>query len=338
MQSFLLPSIVAFGRISSEFFPIDSKGIDEYLASVRKYEKIEIQPVLIQTDKPLEFSGWQFSPCGGYSKVACSQGIYEVRLRDSKLGASDLLDVLHGMLAFMHSVSPDELIAIPIEEGSIPPSRIIGIDDAVRLYKSTLPYTSDVYDYNVVFLDSWSRHSEFDVNLWRLVAHVIGDEEVAYASLFLRAAFEKYLFLGDDIEDVILRHEEVPSRILEAVDVENAIHNAYKVVEAIYGGTLSSDWDHVVKRLAAKGINTAELVGYTNHDIFKREPMLEKIKRLKQARDDRAAHGRVHQNRRNTFYELMDYQELVRQLLGAHIQMKYPQTRNSEHNNSPQPA
>ncbi len=325
MQTFLLPGIAAFGRTSSELFPIDARGIDEYLASVRSYEKIEIQPVLIQTDKPLEY-GWQFSPSGGYSMVASGLGIYEVTLRDTKLGASDLLDVLHGMLAFMHSVSPNELIVIPIEKGSIPQSRIISLDDAVRIYKSTLPYTSDIHDYNAVFLSSWSRHSEFDFDLWRLVAYVIGDEEVVYASLFLRLAYEKYLFLADDIEDVILRHEEVPRRIIEAVDVENAIHNAYKVVEAIYGGTLSSDWDQVAKRLAAKGIDTTELVGYANHNIFKREPIIEKLKRLKHARDDRAAHGRIHQNRRNTYYELMDYQELARQLLGAHIQLKYPQT------------
>jgi hypothetical protein len=80
--------------------------------------------------------------------------------------------------------------------------------------------------------------------------------------------------------------------------------------------------------LAEQGINTAELAGYTTHGIFQKEPVLEKIKRLKRARDDRAAHGRIHENRRNTYYELMDYQELVTNLLIKHIQKKYPGALN----------
>lgn len=332
-MNFILPGMMAFGRINSEEFPIDSSSIDEYLASIRKYEKFEIQPLIVQTKDSLEH-GWHLSPCDGYSMVASNQGIYEIRLQDTSLDASNLADALNGMMAVMHWVVPEELILIPVERGSIPSSRIISLDAAVGLYKAMLPYTSDARDYDLVFLRGWSLDSDFDADLWRLVANTIGDEQVIYASLFLRAALEKYSFSGDDIEKVILRNEETPRQIMEAVNVENAIHNAYKIVEAIYGGTLASDWHQVAERLAAKGIDTTELAGYAAHGIFQREPVLEKIKRLKQARDDRAAHGRIHQNRRNTYYELMDYQELVRHLLYKLIQTKYPQTISPEYNKS----
>lgn len=317
----------AFGRINSEKYPIESSSVDEYLASCRKYEKIEIQPLIVQTEKSLE-RGWFASPCIGYSMVASYQGMYEIRLRDPDLDASDLTDALHGMMAVLGGPPREELFVIPVEENSIPPSRIISLDDAVSFYRLMLPHASVDNDDNAVFRGRWGRTPDFDADLWQLVASVIGDEQLVYASLFLRVALEKHSFSGDELESVILRHQEAPCRILEAIDVENGIHNAYKIVEAIYGGTLDRDWRQVARRLAEQGIDTAELAGYTTHGIFQREPVLEKIKRLKHARDDRAAHGRIHENRRNTYYELMDSQELVRNLLIRHIQKKYPEALN----------
>lgn len=325
MQSFLLPGLMAFGRTSCTEFPIKSKSVDDYLASTRKYQNIEIQPFIIQTEESIEHH-WQLSPSDGYSILASFQGIYEIRLMKPEIGASDLIDALHGMMAILHCLSPENLFAIPMKEDSIPSSRIINLNDAGVLYQSMLPHASAQYDYESVFGNRWCRDFNFDEHLWRLVDQVIGDETLIYASLFLKATYEQYMFFGDEIESTILGHEEIPSRIIEAVDIENAIHNAYKIVEAIYGGTLTRNWRQVADNLSSKGIDTDELVGYINHGIFQREPVIEKIKRLKHARDDRAAHGRIHQNRRNTYYELMDYQELARHLLGRYIQNKYPQT------------
>jgi hypothetical protein len=322
---FILPGLMAFGRISSGEYPMKPSSIGEYLASDRGYAKIKIQPLIVETEESLKHP-WVFSPCIGYSMVASARGMYEIRLLDPNLDASDLTDALHGMMAVLRGAPPDELFVIPIAENSIPPSRTICLDDAVGFYKSMLPHTSSEEDYRSVFRGGWCRAPDYDANLWQLVASVIGDKQLVYASLFLQAAVEKCSFSGDEIENVILDHQEAPGRITDAVDVENAIHNAYKVVEAIYGGVLPSDWRKVAHGLADQGIDTAELAGYTMHNVFLREPLLEKIKRLKHARDDRAAHGRIHQNRRNTYYELMDFQELARALLIKYIQKKYPET------------
>lgn len=323
MQSFLLPGLMAFGRTTSTEFPINTVAIDEYLTSTRAYKNIEIQPVIIRTEESIEHH-WHLSLNDGYSLLASYQGIYEIRLTKPGMGASELIDALHGMMAILHSISPVNYFVIPIEVDSIPASRIINLHDAASLCVAMMPNASTQYDCHSIFDNSWGRDFHFDEHLWKLVDQVIGDETTVYASLFLRAAYEKYIFLGDDIETAILEHEESPARITEAVDIENAIHNTYKVVEAIYGGVLAKDWAQVANNFTTIGIDTEELVGYTHHGIFQRESVIEKIKRLKLARNERAAHGRIHQNRRITFYELMDFQELARHLLSRYIQNKYP--------------
>jgi hypothetical protein len=50
---FILSGMMAFGRISGEQFPIDPTSINEYLASGRKHEKIEIQPLIVEIEESL---------------------------------------------------------------------------------------------------------------------------------------------------------------------------------------------------------------------------------------------------------------------------------------------
>ena len=51
--------------------------------------------------------------------------------------------------------------------------------------------------------------------------------------------------------------------------------------------------------------------------------IIEKVYSLQHARNDRAAHGRIHENRKNTFYELMDYQALANCLLIIFVKNKF---------------
>ena len=317
-MNFLVPGMLAFGRIKGEIYPTNSSWIAEYLGSVRKYNRLEIQPLIVQAEDAAD-EVWYLSPCADYSIVASRYGVYEIRLTDPNLKASDLEDALHGMMAVLGGVSP-EIFVIPVEEAFIPSSRIINQAAIIEFYKSTLPYPSN-NNNEVLFLDQWSRGHHFDGQLWALLAYVIGDQRVIFPSLFLRAATEKYLFQGDDIENTNLRDDEAPNRIVEAVDIESALINTYKIVEAVYGGPLGSDWRKISRHFSRQGINTDELVGYSGKS---RKSVLEKIKLLKDARDDRAAHGRIHSKRQNTYWQLMDYQALAKHLLIQYIHNKYP--------------
>lgn len=330
MKTFLLSNMRAFGRVRGDLkSPLSSEAISEYLGSIRRYDKFEIQPFIIQTKQTIE-DFWEIN-LGFEDKVLGSfQGLYEVTLLDPELSSTDIEDALDGMMAVLHWIPQVETLITPIEKEFVPPSRILKLEDAIERYKSSLsnPPPPDFFDYSVLFNQhvSWNQGGQSDYNLWELISTTIGDEQVIYASHFLRAALEKFYFSGE-LEEAITKRELTPIRIKEAVDVENAIHNAYKVVEAVYGGTLPSSWTQVSNSLKQIGINPDELVGYTNRGQYQREPILEKIKELRRARDERAAHGRIHQNRRNTFYQLMDSQELARLILERFIISRYPEVR-----------
>lgn len=96
-------------------------------------------------------------------------------------------------------------------------------------------------------------------------------------------------------------------------------------MEAIYGGMLASDWQQVEQRFGRRGVDLQQLGGFqvhtTSHGV---EPLIQKLERLKEARNDRAAHGRIHSNRRSTYYELMDYQTLASRALEGFLRHKYP--------------
>lgn len=285
--------MMAYGRLSNQKGRFDRSDVREYVASERVYRSLRLQPLIIKTEDSLS-RGWSMELDEGSTFAASGQGIYEVSSLTGELDRSGIVDAIQGMYAVMDVGAPPDIVLVPIKPSDIPKSRTIPIKKAIKIFTDSLPHTSSFYEaeYQAIFRNKASRGFGVDNMLWNLVSAILGDEQIMYASLFLASAFRDFVFWGDEIEQTILRSEEKPQRITEAVNVENALHNCYKVIEAIYGGALASDWD--------------------------------KVKRLRDARDDKAAHGRIHANRKSTYYELMDYQQLARHVLSRHIAFKYP--------------
>jgi hypothetical protein len=104
-----------------------------------------------------------------------------------------------------------------------------------------------------------------------------------------------------------------------------AFHNAYKVIEAIWGGNLPDDHGKIERGLREKRIDGLSMVGYSHHGIHPKESLVAKLLKLRTARNDKTAHGRVHAWRRSTYYEVMDYQALARATLVMHIRHLAPE-------------
>jgi beta-galactosidase beta subunit len=72
------------------------------------------------------------------------------------------------------------------------------------------------------------------------------------------------------------------------------------------------------------GVNPDEKVGYVHHGIHPKQRISDKIVALRKARNEKAAHGRIHADRKSTYYEICDFQALAKSFLLLHLRHKYP--------------
>ena len=91
------------------------------------------------------------------------------------------------------------------------------------------------------------------------------------------------------------------------------------MIEAILCGNLPEEQAKIERGLREKGIDPLAMVGYSHHGIHPKEQLIAKVLKLRTARNERTAHGRIHAGRKSTYYEVMDYQALARAALVLHI-------------------
>lgn len=300
---------------------------EEYIRGLRDYGKFQLRPIGLQYERGENvWDGWSTSsPENGVVSVSARQSVYHLTIVDDALEEEDVTDCLIGVQALMYDFAPEDYMLLPIDPDEVPESRVLPIRRAVDMYCRKLGIHADYDEHSALFGTKHSGGNEWDERLWGSIGCVIGDEQVVYALLFLRAAFEHVMFYGDDFAKAVRFQEAKAQRVKEAVDIENSIHNCYKVMEAVYGGVLASDWRQVERRFQQSGVDLQQLGGFsTPWGNSGEESLIDKLKKLKAARDDRAAHGRIHANRRSTYYELMDYQMLASSVLRAYVRHKHP--------------
>lgn len=320
-KNFILTKLGAFGLCNSDTDD-DARQLREALSFRREFpqSKLKVQPLLI-TDGSRQSVGIEDQK--DVTAYSCSGLFYQVTIDDEIGSSPNLFDAIHAALAILE-YSDHDILLVPIDPSAIPENRILPLSVAAEIYKMSLPYASQFRTYETVFLSQWRATYYTDKTLWELVSRIINDEQIIYAANFLRTTYENYQFFGDSIDEVILAHNEVPQHIREAVTVENAIHNCYKVVEAIYGGTLPGSDKKIKEKFAKSGIDTDKLAGYERFGVFKKEKIIDKIKFLRSARNEKAGHGRIHKDRKSTYYELMDYQALASNMLLMFVAHRYP--------------
>ena len=65
-------------------------------------------------------------------------------------------------------------------------------------------------------------------------------------------------------------------------------------------------------------------MGFQYGDI-EPESAIDKLSKLRKSRNYKAAHGRIHRNRKSSVYELVDYQQLTRWVLFQAINFRMDQ-------------
>lgn len=299
----------------------------EYIREVRDYGNFQLRPIGLQyRDSENVWDGWSTSPVdAGMAYMSAEQSVYHLSIVDGALTDEDITDCLIGVQSLMYDFASEDYTLVPFDPNDIPATRVLPVEWAVDQYCRKFRVRPDYAEHAALIATKHTRGYEWDGRLWGAISCVVGDEQAVYALLFLRAALEHVMFVGEDFERALRFQQAKAQRIKEAVDIENSIHNCYKVMEAIYGGTLVNDWQQVERRFSRAGVDLQQLGGFrvygASHGV---EPLIEKLKRLKFARDDRAAHGRIHVNRRSTYYELMDYQTLASRALFDFLRQKYP--------------
>lgn len=324
-MDYLLTGICAYAHFSKDvtYGPALVRRVMESRRVIAN-GKIEITQVFIPHDKLDANHGWTTGCEANSIAVSHRDSFYLLRVNDA-LSPERIVDCIHAATSLCeHPIEDETVTLLPFSKSWLPKRGVLRWNDLLTNLERLDGRRWHPSNTKHLGLSMSCGGAERDEMMWTLIPMLLTEERLLYAALFLRASEEQIAFKGDDIEDTVLRADDFPLQLHEAVKIENAIHNAYKVVEAIYGGTLSNDEQKVRKQLQSQGIFVDEPVGYQHHGLHPREPILLKIAKLREARDDRAAHGRIHANRKNTYYELMDYQALARTILWMRIRHMNP--------------
>jgi hypothetical protein len=304
------------------------KQLAEYLGKQRRLPgtTIALQPVLVSFERrPYEKAGWSYEYGDEESFLGHHDSLYEVTIDGDETGETihRFIDSIHAARALVDRLIYEEIAAVPVDSKWIPKSRCVLVAELKKHYQVQTHPSGARDDFDNLFVMRTGTSGRTDWLTWQLAPIFLEDEGLLYAALFLRASFIEYTFLGDEIEEAIIANDG-PLFVHDAVRAENAVHNAYKVIEAIWGGNLPKDVAKIERGLRDKGIDPHAMVGYGHHGIHPKEQLVAKVLALQKARNERTAHGRINAGRKSTFYEIMDYQALAQAALAMHIRHLRP--------------
>jgi hypothetical protein len=314
-------------RLTTHFFtnvspePVlssDDVAISDYLSAIRQYQHFALRPVLITrqnrrvvpTPSLIDDEAYiaDFSPLDAR---------YEIDTARDSVPQERVLDVLDASMAFISRRTDRDLTLLQVDPKDIPDSRELSQSEFTDICAKTLGVHRDHIQYSGI-LDGRSYYPEIDLLMWQLADAIFEHDDVIYAMMFFREALYSLI----DIIDVHSEPDSVtdkPLSVSESVKLEKALHNFYKVIEAVYGGTLANDDSKVKANLMKRGISPDEVIGF-KHLPDAEESVIAKTRNLQKARDERAAHGRVHANRKGTYFEVLDSMELAHHFIVRFIE------------------
>ena len=149
---------------------------------------------------------------------------------------------------------------------------------------------------------------------WRIAAVTYQNAALFDATRFLQRSYENFYVSPGGISEVMY-DDAPPSTGAGQNDREDALHSAFKAIEAVIGDPSKND-RRFFATLANIGIDPAEEVGYLN-----KIPIHKMIRRMNEARDKRSAHGST-RDRKISAAELLDFQTCADEIVTAALEMQ----------------
>jgi hypothetical protein len=266
----------------------------------------------------LSWIEWKSESVGTYGQLPEGRLVILTPDDEGEREALWIADILMGLLDLIHMESGRTLRLI-----EVPPKWIAaGALSAKRVEALVNPM-------------SWGRPSDIEVNFWptdrpiskalRFLPAVIAsagrkqDTVIPGAILYYKVSTAEHAFIGDSVSLACGEAgDESPPSAFERIEMEDALHNAFKALEALIGGEPPKDTARFRKRLELVGVDPDDPVGFRGRP---KEPLVEVLKRIWATRDKRAAHaGRTPaRNRSITYFELMEAQHAVAYAIGQAV-------------------
>lgn len=307
------------GRVAN----LSEIAIDEFLAQERHYESLILRPLLLFSNDQTAPNSFLPEFSGTSVVTSYRDAVYEIEVLDPGLSRERLEDSMHAAMAVLQLCFQENMILIPIPTNKIPKDRRIERSAVFGWHKQD-DYWLDCHRSEIDLFGSRSKYIfETDHLIWTITDQVWRDVRMLYAMHHFKESLRDYDLAGGNPRPILQSYERLPPTIEEGTRIENALHNSYKCIEAIYGGELKKkNRNSLITNFLKRGVDLTEKVGYEFGSIS-REPAIDKVLRLQKIRDSRAGHGWGPGERRSSFYDLMDFQTLARYMLTSVLGAQY---------------
>ena len=281
---------------------VPSLGNAAYKARIERFG-IDIRPVFITEARRVARN----------LKFQSDEGRYSVWIQNGKPDddlAQKIADAIFASISLVYfSLRDAPLVAFRVPGHLLIRGVFLRQDDLLALDTSR-PFDERLGEWELRIELGGSVHMPEWVlaEVWRILPAIL-DEDLFNAAHFYQASVKEYCFLGDDIDEVLAEPDRIPASHHDRARAENSLQNAFKAVEAVIGDPPKDD-ARFLGKLKGVGINPSEMIGYE-----KKEPIPEKIRKMNEARDTKAAHGKTPPGRSITYYELMDFQACTRHVV-----------------------
>lgn len=143
---------------------------------------------------------------------------------------------------------------------------------------------------------------------WRRVPIVLSNPSIAQALRYMRTSLQNFYVYPSQVDEIIDDPAATANTPSEETHLETALHNAFKVIEALVGDPPKDDRKLALK-LKALNIDSEEPFGYGTP-----RPILQVIREFSRARDVKSAHGSTPKNA-ITVAEVLEFQACAAYLL-----------------------
>lgn len=226
------------------------------------------------------------------------------------------LALVHGPLMVPHEAA--SVFRVPVEvvhnASTLTVERLVEIEEARPYNSRTLgfPHTS-LY----VFFSTTGKR--FDA-AWKITPVLRVNERLYRSVCFLKASQDDFFVWPGDIKEVISNPGLTVTTGFEQTNLENALQNAFKAIEAILGDPPKDD-NRFFAKIRSIGLEPGMKIGYRE-----KSSLHEVIRRMNEARDKKAAHGST-SYRIITINEMLEYQACARLIVWAAIESELGEQR-----------